>query len=75
MNKKAEIRMLLADLGGELEFEYKDEIVIKTTPHTPAIYIRRLSVDDEFSDNELVLNSILQRLRWLTYKKKNNGSV
>jgi hypothetical protein len=66
--------MLLSDLGGELHFEYKDEIVIKTTPHTPAIYIRHLRVGDEISDNELVQNSILQRLRWLTFKKTKYGS-
>lgn len=74
MNKKEEIRMLLSDLGGELHFEYKDEIIIKTTPHTPPIYVRYLNVEDEISDNELVQNSILQRLRWLNYKKTKYGS-
>ena len=74
MNREMEIRSLLSEFGGEVHFEKGDSIRVKKTPHSPETKLYHLTVDDIPSD-EMVQVTIIQRLKWMLYKKQKNGSV
>lgn len=74
MNKEQEIRMLLSEFGGEVNFERGDSIRVKKTPHSPETKLYHLTVDDIPVD-ELVQITIIQRLKWMLHKRNKNGSV
>jgi hypothetical protein len=69
MSSKAnEIRSLLSDMGGMVEFT--EPIVVKKTPHDPPTKIYNLS-SDNIPDGDMIQNSILQRLKWMLHTSKN----